>query len=151
MIKKLKKRSGGFSLIELLIVITIVGVLTTIILSSVSSSRARAYDSKIKQQLTSFRTAADVYYTNQFPTGYGPAVSVCTAGIFNNMDPVNGAPGRLIDPASLPSFVQVFCGSSDSVFAVKVTLYSGNDYWCIDSRGVSKLYTGTPTSGTACP
>ena len=47
---------GGFSLIELLISITIVGIIATVVLQSVSRSRERAYDSKIKQQLNSFRT-----------------------------------------------------------------------------------------------
>lgn len=145
------QRSGGFSLIELLISITIIGVLATIILSSVSSSRARAYDSKIKQQLSSFRTAAEIYFSNQTPNNYGGDIPVCSSGIFNDVNPANGSPGLYIDPASLPSFVQRFCNSSDSAYAVKVTLFSGNDYWCVDSKGTSKLYSGTPNSDTTCP
>ncbi|MCL4365709.1 type II secretion system GspH family protein [Patescibacteria group bacterium] len=128
--KGLFKSSNGFSLIELLISITIIGVLATIVLNSVSNSRAKAYDSKIKQQLDSFRIAAEMYFTNQSPNSYGPAVPVCTAGIFNNVDPVNGSPGLYIDPANLPDFTQVVCGSTDSEYAVKATLFSGSVKRC---------------------
>ena len=157
--KKLKRacpaklqQSGGFSLLELLIVITIIGLLTSIVLSSVSQSRARAYDSKIKQQLSSFRTAAEIYFSNQSPNGYGPAVSVCTSGIFSDVSVTNGTPGVYLDPANLPTFTQVVCQSTDSTYAVKATLYSGNEYWCVDNAGVSKAIQddiGDPT--TVCP
>jgi len=117
--KKLK--SGGFSLIELLIVITIIGLLSTIILSSVSNSRARAYDSKIKQQLSSFRTAAEIYFINQ--GGYGPMSNDCTdpSSIFNNIDAINGTPGLYIASGNLPDFVQLACNSTESTFIVKAS------------------------------
>jgi len=145
-------RSGGFSLIELLIVITIIGILSTIILSSISNSRARAYDSKIKQQLSSFRTAAEVYFTNQIPNSYGPAAPGCSMGIFNDFDAVNGSPGLYIAPGNLPDFSIPVCQSTESAYAIKAPLYSGNEYWCIDNRGASRLISGViggPT--TFCP
>jgi len=149
---KIFKSKKGFSLLELLIVITIVGLLSSIILSSVSQSRSRAYDSKIKQQLSSFRTAAEIYFSNQTPNVYGPAVSVCTAGIFNNVSAANGTPGLYLDPISLPSFVQLVCQSTDSAYAVKATLSSGAEYWCVDNKGSSRAIQGdmgNPT--TICP
>lgn len=130
----------GFSLVELLVVITIIGVLSTIILSGISNSRSRAYDSKVKQQLSSFRTAAEIYFTNQ--NGYGPEVNICTAGIFNDVDPVNGSPGLYIAAGNIPSFTQTICGSTDSAYALKATLYSGSEYWCVDSRGASRAIAG---------
>jgi len=147
------KNNFGFSLVELLIVITIIGVLASIVLNSVSNSRARAYDSKIKQQLSSFRAAAEMYFLNQLPNSYGPGTSSCATNpsLFTDFSPTNGSPGLYIDPANLPTFSQVFCDSTDSAFAVKVTLYSGTDYWCVDSKGASRLVNGTPASGTICP
>lgn len=144
-------------MIELLIVITIVGILSAIILNSISSSRAKAYDSKIKQQLGSFRTAAEMYFTNQgrYSETIGVPVSNCdaggAAGIFDDFDAVNGRPGLYIASGSLPSFSQVFCGATDSAYAVKATLYHTNEYWCVDSKGASKMIPGMPASGTVCP
>lgn len=140
MIKKIKNK--GFSLVELLIVICIIGILSTIVLSSVSNSRARAYDSKIKQQLSSFRTAAEIYFSNQTPSSYGPTTSVCSAGIFNDVDATNGSPGLYIAAGNIPSFSDIKCGSNGTDYAIKATLYSGNEYWCIDNKGSSRIIPG---------
>ena len=153
--KRIFNLSRGFSLIELLIVITIVGVLSTIILSSISNSRARAYDSKIKQQLSSFRTAAEIYFTNQTPNSYnttGSPITSCANGIFNDVDAVNGAPGLYIAPGNLPDFAQPVCGAADSgsAYAVKATLYSGNEYWCVDNKGSSRMVSDGSLA-TFCP
>jgi len=136
------KKSLGFSLVELLIVITIIGILSTIILNSLSTSRARAYDSKVAQQLSSFRTAAEMYFNSQSPTGYGPAAVNCGSGIFNNFDPQNGTPGVYIASGNLPEATVVVCSSTDSAYAVKATLYDSNRYWCVDSKGASRAISG---------
>jgi prepilin-type N-terminal cleavage/methylation domain-containing protein len=148
---KLKK---GFTLIELLVVIAIIGILSTIVLSALSNSRAKAYDAKVKMQLSNFRGAAEMYFTSQNPTTYGPTTSLCSEYMFNNFNSQDGTPGLYIATGNLPSNTQVFCGSTDGVgsaYAVKATLYSGNDYWCVDSKGFSGLVSGTPSSGTSCP
>lgn len=150
--KKFKKiNKNGFTLIELLIVITIIGILSTVILTSLSNARAKAYDSKIKQQLGSFRTAAEMYFSNQSPNGYGPLSINCSMGMFNDFNAVNGTPGLYIAAGNLPDFSQVVCDSTNSEYSIKALLYSGNEYWCIDNKGASRLVSGTPTSGTFCP
>lgn len=139
------KFKKGFSLLELLISITIMGLLATIVLNSVSTSRSKAYDSKIRQQLNSFRTAADIYFSNQEPNSYnttGSPITVCSQGIFNDLSPTNGQPGKYIDVANLPTGTQVVCGAIDNDYAVKATLYSGNSYWCIDSKGSNREIQG---------
>lgn len=145
-------KNQGFSLIELLIVITIIGLLSTIVLNSLSSSRSKAYDSKVKQQLNSFRTAAEIYFANQEPNSYGPASASCSGGMFNDVDHANGSPGIYIAEGNLPAGTQVVCSSSDSAYAIKATLYSGNDYWCIDNRGSSRQISGPIGAPvTTCP
>lgn len=145
-------KEKGFSLVELLISISIIAMLATIILQSVSNARARAYDSKVKQQLSSFRTAAEIYFTNQSPSSYGPASVACSQGLFNDVSAVNGAPGLYISPGNLPVGTETACGSTDASYAVKATLYSGAQYWCVDNRGASRAIVG-PIGGpvTFCP
>lgn len=140
----------GFSLIELLISITIVAILTSIVLQSLSNSRARAYDSKIKQQLFHFMTAAEIYESN---TGnYGMATVSCSQGIFNDFDQNNGTPGIYIATGNLPTFASPVCQSTGSTYAIKVNLYSGSEYVCIDSRKSFKVIPG-PITGPdpVCP
>lgn len=146
------KSKKAFSLVELLIVITIIGILSTIVLNSLSTSRARAYDSKVKQHLSSFRTAAEIYANNQEPNGYGPASASCSSGIFNDVSQANGNPAIYIAEGNLPTGTQVVCSSSDSAYAIKATLYSGNDYWCVDNRGSSRQISGPIGAPvTICP
>lgn len=141
----LKVQNKGFSLIELLISITIIGILTSIILSSISKSRDRAYDSKIQQQLNSFRTSAQMYYSNK--GGYGSATG-CNQGIFNDFTADNGQPGKFIDPANVPS-TDIKCQSIDTAYAVKILLNSSSNYWCVDNTGTSKMISDG-TAATSC-
>ena len=149
---KIFNEKRGFTLLELLIVIAIIGILTSIVLSALSNSRAKAYDSKIIQQLRNFRIGAETYFVNQDPNSYGPVSASCASGIFNDVNQTNGSPGLYITAGSLPSFSQVVCSSSGSGYAVKATLYSGNSYWCVDSKGANELVSGAiGTSVTLCP
>jgi prepilin-type N-terminal cleavage/methylation domain-containing protein len=152
------KSKQAFTLIELLMVITIIGILTTVVLQSLSQSRTKAYDSKLKQQLDHFRAAAEMYFLNQLPTGYGPAVSNCTTPntLFTDMKTDDGKPALYVDRGNLPPNTQVVCGSTDSgpvsAYAVKATLFSGTEYWCVDSKGISKQFSGPiGNSATECP
>jgi prepilin-type N-terminal cleavage/methylation domain-containing protein len=147
-----KNIEAGFTLIELLVVICIIGILSTIILSSLSNSRARAFDSKVKQQLSGFRAAAEMYFLNQLPNTYGPATADCGLGMFNDFNADNGTPGLYIAPGNLPPTTSTVCESTDFEYAVKATLYSGNEYWCVDSKGSSRLIAGAIGGpATFCP
>lgn len=138
-----KCNNRGFSLVELLISIAIIGLLSTIVLNNVSDSRARAYDSKVRQQLANFRTAAEMYFTNQEPNSYGPAVASCTSGIFNNFESEKGTPGIYIAEGNLPLNTQTACRADNDSYAIKASLYSGTQYWCVDNKGSNRLIDGT--------
>ena len=52
----------GFSLIELLVVISIIGVLATIVVSSLSEARGRARDAARLRDIRTIQTAMELYY-----------------------------------------------------------------------------------------
>lgn len=58
---KFLKKSKGFTLIELLVVVAIIGVLATIVLSSLSEARARARDAKRKSDLAQIGNALQIW------------------------------------------------------------------------------------------
>ncbi len=149
--KNLINTKKGFSLVELLIVITIVGILSAVVLTNLNQSRVRSYDSKIKQQLISFRTSANLYYYNQIPNSYGTANN-CTSGIFGDMTAENGRPGTYIASNNLPPSTQVLCLANGQEYAVKASLYYGNEYFCVDSKGAGKTISGPIGSAVSvCP
>lgn len=55
---------NGFTLVELLIVMVILGILTTIVASSFSSSQEKARDTRRKSDLQSIAKALELYYND---------------------------------------------------------------------------------------
>jgi prepilin-type N-terminal cleavage/methylation domain-containing protein len=57
-------RTRGFTLIELMVVISIIGVLSTVVLSSLSTARVKAYDARRISDLHSIYTAYAIHNTS---------------------------------------------------------------------------------------
>ncbi len=69
-------RQVGFSLIELLVVISIIGVLTAVLMINFVGARERSRDAKRIQDLTNLRNALRMYYNDNqaYPS---PGVNNC--------------------------------------------------------------------------
>lgn len=162
----LMKKQSGFTLIELLVVIAIIGILSTVILAGLNNARFKSNDAKIKSQLTSMRSALQLYYADN--GDYGIAVSGsesagsgsttrigtgCGSGVF-----VYNSSGNDISRFSLASNYPANasaagkCTSTGNDYTVSVKLNSANTYWCIDSSGTSKQTGALPSNNaTVCP
>jgi len=66
------KKNKGFTLIELLVVIAIIGILSAIVITSLSGGKEKAKDAVVKANLKNAQTQAEmVYYTrNNYPLSY---------------------------------------------------------------------------------
>lgn len=67
-----RRAANGFTLLEILVVMVIIGILSTIGLRSFSSSQVKARDSRRKSDLHNIRSALEVYYNDK---GQYPAAS----------------------------------------------------------------------------
>ncbi len=65
MLSKMKRNNKGFTLIELMIVVAIIGILAAIAIPQFSSYRARAQDSAAKSTLKNLATAQEDYYVQE--------------------------------------------------------------------------------------
>jgi prepilin-type N-terminal cleavage/methylation domain-containing protein len=74
--------SRGFTLLELLVVIAIIGILSSIVISSVTSARTQAYDAKVKSQLSNIRSSAELYFNARL--SYGTATYWASNGTTSN-------------------------------------------------------------------
>jgi len=64
-----KKHGKGFTLIELLVVVAIIGLLSSIVMTSLNSARAKARDAKAISDFRQLRTALALYFDkySKFP------------------------------------------------------------------------------------
>ncbi|MCX6729913.1 MAG: type II secretion system protein [Candidatus Portnoybacteria bacterium] len=69
----------GFTLIEILVVVSIIGILATIVIVSVGSARAKARDSKRISDLNQVQNAIWLYYDNNgaMPINRNPGFGYC--------------------------------------------------------------------------
>ena len=75
--RKQLRRSGGFTLIELMIVMSLIVILAGIGLTMYANSQIRARESVLKEDLFRLRDAIDQYYAdkNQYPPALDALVS----------------------------------------------------------------------------
>jgi general secretion pathway protein G len=79
---KIKHFSPGFTLMELLIVMVIIGILSTLGLGSFQSSQQKGRDSKRKSELKQIGVALEAYYNDhsQYPLGTAGLIDGCNGG-----------------------------------------------------------------------
>lgn len=138
----------GFTLIELLVVIAIIGILSSVVLASLSSARSKGADSKIKSELASIRTEAELFNDNPLKGDgtYGADFTVgdCAA----TTGTLFADPGvvALYTSAAATSAAVASCVSNSDAWAISVPMKDiPTDSWCVDSTGASKQVT--PLSG----
>lgn len=130
------QKEKAFTLIELIVVITIIAILSGVILFSVTQYINKSKDSNISANLAILIPAGEVYY-NGTDNSY---LNFCTSTVAQNaisQMPVNP------DPNVGAGCVDGFCCKTDSInnqsWAACVKEFTNPDMaYCVDSRGVKK-------------
>ncbi|HZS43028.1 MAG TPA: type II secretion system protein [Candidatus Paceibacterota bacterium] len=104
---KNRDQKRGFTLIELMVVLSIIGLLVTVILTNIVTARAKTSDSQVLQNLVQLRNAVEQYYSDN---GTYPTVSTSN-----------------IDSVSLPNFVPAYISSvpTSPLYRMIIPTYSG--------------------------
>lgn len=118
----------GLTILELLIVVAIIALLTSLIIVGISNSRLKARDSRIRSHVSDLRNTAEMSFIN-----IGNYEDVCNEdGTISDSDNFGRIKGFIKEQKGI-----VACNDNNSAFAVIVALNLG-DCWCIDSSGNNK-------------
>jgi type II secretion system protein G len=121
----MKIKSKGFTLIELLVVVAIIGILATVVLSSLSSARERARDAKRLTGIKTIQTALEMYANDnngRYPAGWHSSHT----GSWSNLetalettlpvDPLNTSDSTSVTAAREGNYVYTYESQNNSLW-----------------------------------
>ena len=152
----------GFTLVELLIVITILGILSTVAVSSFRSSQMKSRDAKRKSDLKQIANALEMFYSDKgfYPPSDNGNIKACPyrssgsgncswggSGVFGEFkDGENGVVYFKSLPADSSGFSYYYVASSSGTsFQLYAHLENPKDKDCVNNR-----CTDTARSGINC-
>jgi prepilin-type N-terminal cleavage/methylation domain-containing protein len=134
-----KQGSRGFSLIELLIVITIIAILSSVVIMSIQIAKTKGADNSVKSMMKQIANQAENYRTSTGILHFGIDVSStgsasCVGGVFD--DPViDNIEAGIVRDAAVGATLSCTTDSSGANWSVLVSALRGGGTWCVDSQG----------------
>ena len=80
MLKLINKKQSGFTIVELLIVIIVIGILAALVLNTFQGVQARARDTERRTDINSIATQLEAYYADFGHYPDGSAATTCGDG-----------------------------------------------------------------------
>lgn len=93
----LKKRNQGFTIVELLIVIVVIGILALLVITTYSGIQAKARNSKRASDIKSLQTHVEAFFSQ---SGYYPSIADLNLPSWRATNMKSIDPNALKDPSS---------------------------------------------------
>ena len=170
------RRQDGFTLLELLIVVSLMTLLSFIVLASLDNARAKGRDVQMQSLFASLRARSEQYYSKYNTFGDVAGSDVCNSATDGFWSPIGTRTGLIHQIADVLSIsdANIFLGAENNGGYDKISCHAKDDAWvveapfsgstaiapfmyCVDSLGhttskltVLKGYTDYPGQGYSC-
>ena len=130
---KIKK---AFTLVELLVVISIIGILATLTLASFTQAQKQARDTQRKSDIKQYQTLLESYANNN-----GGAYPIYTRQLIpDTLCTTLGLSSCIIDPKTTSPQVYYYRYASDGTEYVLIADLEGGTYYYVCSSGRNGIY-----------
>jgi len=138
----------GFTIVELLIVIVVIGILAAIVIVAYQGVTNRANDSSVQSDLTAIAKKLNAYKITSTTDAYPP--NLITTGV--DIAVSKGAYGNNYTPSGSNGYNLLYCkDSTASEFALIARSKSGNTFAIKSNGAVREAGIALTTAAQSCP
>ncbi len=137
-------KQKGFTLIEMLVVVAIIGILSSVVVVGLSSARSKARDARRIADIREIQNKLETNYSNSI--GYTAPDSTCSSGV-SIPSGATVAPGCPVDPQNSPYLYQTTSSSLSYKLGIKLENPDQNNYsagTCPNGIAAAPAYCVTP-------
>jgi prepilin-type N-terminal cleavage/methylation domain-containing protein len=155
-----KALQRGFTLVEIVVVVAIIGILTAITLVSLSNARDKGYNAAIQSDLSTVQVQAQLYLSDHgnYGTDFAVGSLACpTSGTYMfavDVQMKNAIADAKSAAGGASTAVKCYSNGGTGSYAVQASLrgagINGKTYWCVDSAG-SAIPTNTALTSIVSP
>jgi type IV pilus assembly protein PilA len=142
-LKKRNQDNRGFTIVELLIVIVVIGILALLVITTYSGIQAKARNAKRQTDVQSLQTQVEAFFSQN---GYYPSLTDMNSASWRTTNMKSLDPNALVDPSSSCAPATASClvsAPAAKSYAYAVSNSSGTS--CESADSTCSQYTLTAT------